>query len=323
MRVLFNTYPWAFDCPGGGEMQLLNYARHLPGAGVSVELFDPWAPQFAQADLVHFFSVIGGSSAFCHFVREVKKIPLVITSSLWVNERNLHTYPVEEIRHQMAMAHAVVTNSEMESECLSTAFNLPQSLFRAVHNGVDLSFCQPADPDLFRTQFQIHGDFVLCVGNIEPRKNQLTLVRAMRGLDLPLVLIGQPRDEAYFQAVMAEGGESLRYLGRLDHHSPVLRSAYRACTLFALPSTLETPGLAALEAAAQGAKVAVTGEGSTREYFGYLVTYLDPFDEAQIRQAIATERQRPRGTDLADHVRGHFLWDRIAHDLARVYGEVL
>lgn len=322
-RVLFNTYPWAFDCPGGGEMQLMNYARHLPAAGVQVDLFNPWQPQFAQVDLVHYFSLVGGSSPFCHFARHDRGLPLVITSSLWVNDENFHTYPVEEIRYQLSLATLVVTNSEMESERLSAAFGLRRDLFRAVYNGVDRSFLTPTDARLFRTHFSIDGPFVLNVGNIEPRKNQLGLVRAMRGHDLPLVLIGQARDQAYFDQVMAEGGDTVRYLGRLEHDSPLLRSAYAACSVFVLPSTLETPGLAALEAAAQGACIAVTAEGSTREYFADHVTYLDHRDPTLIRTAIDAELARDRGDGLRRHIAERFTWDRIASDLAAVYQEAI
>ena len=42
MRVLFDTYPWAFVAPGGGERQLLEYAKNLPGHGVEVVLHDHW-----------------------------------------------------------------------------------------------------------------------------------------------------------------------------------------------------------------------------------------------------------------------------------------
>lgn len=322
-RVLFNTYPWAFDCPGGGEMQLMNYASHLPAAGVQVDLLDPWRPQFAQADVVHYFSLMGGSSAFCHFARRVRGLPLVITSSLWVNEENFHTYPIDEIRYQLSLATLVVTNSDMESDRLSSAFGLPRELFRAVYNGVDASFLTPADPALFRSHFRIDGPFVLCVGNIEARKNQLGLVRAMRGHDLPLLLIGQAREQGYFDEVMAEGGDNVRYLGRLDHDSPLLRSAYAACSVFVLPSTLETPGLAALEAAAQGARVAVTAEGSTREYFADLVTYVDHRDPALIRAAIDAELAANRDDALRQRIAERFTWDRIAGDLAAVYREAI
>lgn len=322
MRVLFNTYPWAFDCPGGGEMQLLAYARHLPSAGVEVDLFEPWKPQFATADVVHFFSAIGGSGHFCRFARAEKRLPLVVTSSLWITGATRHAYPVEEIRWQLSQADAVVTNSEMESDALASVLDLPRDRFRAVYNGVEDAFCTPADPRAFRDAFGVWGDFVLDVGNIEPRKNQLGLARAMKGLGLPLVLIGQPRDGAYFEAVMAEGAGFVRHLGRLGHDDPLLRSAYRACSVFALPSTLETPGLAALEAAAQEARIVVTGEGSTREYFGDRVTYCDPLDDADIRRAVEDELGRPRGPGLAEHVRARFRWRRVVTDLARVYGEV-
>ena len=44
---------------------------------------------------------------------------------------------------------------------------------------------------------------------------------------------------------------------------------------FALPSTLETPGLAALEAAALGIPIIITSEGCAKEYFGKIDTYYD------------------------------------------------
>jgi len=323
MRVLFNTYPWAFECPGGGEMQLMNYARHLPAAGVQVDLLDIWKPQLPEAELVHFFSLVGGSSSFCHYIRHVRRLPLVITSSLWVNDENFRSYPVDEIRHQMAMAHVVVTNSDMESQRLSDYFELPRDLFQAVYNGVDRSFLPPADPQDFRTQFKVEGPFLLNVGNIEPRKNQLGLVRAVKSLGLPLILIGQPRDQDYFQQVMQEGSGFTRYLGRLEHDDRLLRSAYAACSLFVLPSTLETPGLAALEAAAQGAKIAVTAEGSTQDYFGDHVTYLDHRSPEAIGSAIRQELTQTRDGALARHIAERFTWDRIAKDLADVYHEAI
>ena len=38
---------------------------------------------------------------------------------------------------------------------------------------------------------------------------------------------------------------------------------------------METPGLAALEAAALGIPIIVTSEGSSKEYFGEIKTYYD------------------------------------------------
>ena len=54
------------------------------------------------------------------------------------------------------------------------------------------------------------------------------------------------------------GRAASSWLGRLDHHDPLLASAYAAARVFALPSWFETPGLAALEAALAGCSVAIT-----------------------------------------------------------------
>jgi len=49
-------------------------------------------------------------------------------------------------------------------------------------------------------------DVVLCVANIGHRKNQLRLVRALKGLDLPLVIVGQstPNAKAYLEQINAK-----------------------------------------------------------------------------------------------------------------------
>ncbi|MDR1502076.1 MAG: hypothetical protein LBT43_06435, partial [Prevotella sp.] len=51
--ILFNTWPAAFDCPGGGEVQLLKYEEQLTALGVRVMRYDPWNPraQFDEADI--------------------------------------------------------------------------------------------------------------------------------------------------------------------------------------------------------------------------------------------------------------------------------
>ena len=65
-------------------------------------------PGLETVDAVHFFSCIAGSLHFCKFVRE-RGLPLVITSSLWVDEETKQLYPIEEIRSQLALADVVVT----------------------------------------------------------------------------------------------------------------------------------------------------------------------------------------------------------------------
>lgn len=325
MKALFCTYPMAFHTPGGGEVQLLAYRDHLPKIGVEVTLFDQWKPRFSDHDVVHFFSCVGGSVHFCNFVRNLGK-PLVITSSLWITEQTRHMYPIDEIRHQLSLADRVVTNSEMESDTLARVLELDRSKFASVYNGVDAVFRQRPDAALFRQTFGLSGRFVLNVGNIEPRKNQLALATAMKSLpDHQLILIGHVRDPAYFDAVQqaVEPGQ-LRYLGPLDHHADLLRSAYQACEVFCLPSTLETPGLAALEAVVQGCRLVVTSEGSTREYFGEDAIYVAHDDVPSIAAGLASALQQPAPTAAqAQSAYDRFAWIRVVEKLKSIYESVV
>ena len=318
MRVLFSTYPWAFETPGGGEVQLKKYAEHLPAHGIDVQLHDPWRANLAEVAAVHFFSCIGGSVHFCNYVRQ-RGLPLVISSSLWITPETADLYPVDEIRMQLSLADVVVTNSDTESDLLSRALGLPHDRFMVVMNGFEPRFLQPQDPGLFRTAFGIEGPFILNVGNIEPRKNQLGLVRALAGHPLPLVLLGHQRDQAYASRLVAEGGSRVRHLGALDHADPLLGSAFGACSAFVLPSTLETPGLAALEAAASGAPVVVTSEGSTRDYFGRHAHYVDHRAPLDIRRGIDAAVAQGRTPGLKAHVASRFGWPNVTKRLVEVY----
>lgn len=317
MKVLFITYPMAFHTPGGGEIQLLAYKKYLEKNGVQVDLFDPWNPNFLNYDLVHFFSVIGGSIHLCNFIKNLG-IPLVITSSLWITEETKHLYPVDEIRHQLSLADIVIGNSDIECDNMATVLNLPREKFKTVYNGVEDIFFEKVDGDKFRKHFNIYDDFILNVGNIEPRKNQLNLAKAMKSIsDKKLVLIGHIRDKEYGKKVFEELGEQLIYIEYLKNDDELLRSAFNACDIFCLPSTLETPGLAALEALACDCKVVVTSEGATREYFRDSVLYCKPDSSDNILEQLSMDLENINKREV-----NKYLWENVIKKLIDNYNNL-
>lgn len=323
MKVLFNTYPMAFHTPGGGEIQLLAYQEHLPNHGVEVTLFDQWNPRFLEHDLVHFFSCIGGSHHFCAFVRKIG-LPLVISSSLWITEETKSRFPADEIRYQLSLAERVVVNSDIECETLARVLDLPRDKFVTVYNGIDDVFFEPCSPEIFRQHFSINERFVLNVGNIEPRKNQLRLIEAMKQFpDLKLVLIGHIRDPGYDCDCIHAGKDKVMRLGPINHSSELLRSAYSACEAFVLPSLLETPGLAALEAAVVGCRVVVTEVGSTREYFGDSAHYVNPTSVKSISSGLASAMEGPGRIDAGTFVREKHSWTAVTLKLCETYSNLL
>lgn len=317
LTVLLNTYPVAFDCPGGGEVQLLNCKAALERRGVRVLLFDQWRPQFSEADIVHYFSTQGAVAPFFGCVRK-HGLPLLVSPIIWLGE-NKYDYDLHGIGFVVANCDLVLPNSRSEGVLLAGYYGLGEERFEPVVNGVDEIFFTPADPGLFRANFGIDGPFLLCMANIEPRKNQRRLIEASRDCGMTLVLAGRIRDMAYWQQCLEVMHDGVRYVGPLEHASELHRSAYAACRAFVLPTLLETPGLAALEAAAQGVPICITREGCTREYFAEHAAYVDPESVASIRAGMQAVMHGARSAALRNFVREHFTWDRAAEQLESVY----
>ena len=123
------------------------------------------------------------------------------------------------------------------------------------------------------------------MGHIGPaRKNVLGLIRALRTIDHPAVIIGKIIGKEGEQCLKeAAENKNILIIPGLENESEMLASAYAACDVFALPSLFETPGIAALEAALAGSKIVITPHGGTREYFGTMAHYVDPHSVDSIR----------------------------------------
>ena len=322
MKIAFSTYPMAFHTPGGGEVQMLQYKKFISQESIEIQLLNPWKPDFLTFDLIHFFSCMSGSVHFCAFIKSIG-LPLLVSPNLWITEGNKNKYPFDEIRTQFILSDKVICNSNLECELLSQTFNMPREKFAIVYNGVDESFFEYSHPDLFRREFGIDGPYILNVANLESRKNQLNLIKAMQSFpEMKLVLIGYERDPEYAIECKKEGGDQVHYIGPLPHDSALLKSAYAGCELFALPSTLETPGLAALEACACGAKILITNEGCAREYFGEGAVYVNPFDVNDISAGIAQTLSVQQNLLQSLVIRSNYSWPHVVEEMVAVYNQI-
>jgi glycosyltransferase involved in cell wall biosynthesis len=165
-------------------------------------------------------------------------------------------------------------------------------------------------------------DYVLCVANIAPRKNQLELVRALNGLDIPLVIVGAPSPNAhgYFELLQREAGPNVRLVGKVKHED--LGPYYRAAKVHVLASWMETTGLSSLEAGIAGCNLVITDKGDTREYFGDSAYYCDPGSVESIRDAVLKAYAAPRNPELQNLIRTRYNWNQTAAATLRGYRQV-
>lgn len=188
---------------------------------------------------------------------------------------------------------------------------------RVVPNGVDPErFAGP--PDASRDR-----DGVLCLGRIEPHKNQLGLIEALRGTDVRLVVAGydHPDHPRYAAQCRAAGAGWVDFRGEVSdaEATALLRSA----RVHVLASWFETTGLVSLEAALAGCNVVSTDRGYAREYLGAHAWYCDPADAASIRRAVTAAIEAPLQTELGAHVLAHFTWDHVGRATAEAYDALM
>ncbi len=345
MKIAFFTYPSAFQNIGGGEILLLKLKEYLEKEGQEVDLFDSWSAKMESYDFLHVFGSVKDCLGLVR-VANVRKVKVAITPLLWSDARralftegSLLTKADFVARHvakwvfpwfpssrRKLLLHSdlIFPNSNTELKQIARMFSIPIGKMRVVYNGVDKEFAK-ADPVLFRA---CHGrePFVLGVGRVEPRKNQLNLIRAVKRIkDKKLFLIGSPVSgfEDYFHKCQEEGAGFVTFLPTLKHDDPLLASAYAACELFVLPGWFETPGLVAMEAALAGARIIATDGGSTREYFKDHVDYFNPANPLDIQGQVMRTLRKPKTDALGKHVLENFTWDKIARSTVCSYEEFL
>lgn len=333
MRVLLQSRADLLVLPAGDTVQLLETRRALQALGVTVDHTSELAPDLDGYDLVHLFNLtrVAETAAQCeNAVRRGK--PVVVSSIYWNPEEYiLHESPRQQgallkywrrdnpLRRRVVERTAMLLpNAEAEARLIEKDLGVVAP-YRVVPNGADPGFAE-ADPEAFTSRFAV-ADFVLCCARISPRKNQLALVRATRGLGLPVVFIGPVNDPFYFKACKNEADSCHLFLGFMPQSQ--IACAYAAARVHVLPSWFETPGLASLEAAMAGCNIVSTDRGTTCEYFGDLAWYCDPADAGSIRDAVIAAYNAPRRPDLAALVKERFTWEHAARATAAAYEDVV
>lgn len=214
----------------------------------------------------------------------------------------------------MQGATLLLPNSESEQKRLQQDFNInTQSII--VPNAVS-SFFSPT------AAVQRTANKIICVGRIEPLKNQLTLIRALNNSRYQLHLIGAAatNHRGYLQQCKKEAAENVSFLGALSRQQ--LLQHYQSAAVHVLPSWFETTGLSTLEAAACGCNVVIGKYGDALSYVGDAAFVCDPASPASIRQAIDAAAAAMPNEWLSAHIRQNFTWAKAAQCTLQAYHQV-
>ncbi len=360
--VLMVSHSRALDMFGGGETQLLETLYGLRRHGVRGDLSLSMRLGGNRYDLVHLFSLfhheklallrqlpvpVVVSTIFWDYseLRYASAIVRAIFSRRSEDEvaqlldawrdgsLRVHGFSPQQARESPALrasqravlscARALLPNCRREVQMLEANFGQLPARVHVIPNAVRPERYLAASKEPFVRQFGLQ-DFVLCAGRIEPNKNQMMLIWALRDTGLPLVLAGSVRDEGYAELCRKWAGDNVHFLGELSPH--LLASAYAAARVHALASWSETPGLVNLEAGLSGCSLVVGNRGAEMEYLGEYAIPCDPGDWRSIRQAVLRAWQSAsadRAGACRRHILDNYTWSRAATMTAQVYEEIL
>lgn len=228
-----------------------------------------------------------------------------------------------QIREMTGLADHLIGLSHFEIQRLQD-IGIESGNFTLIRNAVDYSYFTDIDHSLFTQKYGIQ-DYVLCVGRIEPRKNQLMLIHALNKTGIPLVLLGQEDSNTkYSKLVHSFAGANVLFTGRISHEDPLLASAYAGAKVFCLPSWAEGAPLSALEAATVDVPLVLSNRSGEYEYFGEAAKYCDPFDPEEIRNNILDIYQtedwnRENRQQLNLKLHEEFTWEKAVQGTLEAY----
>lgn len=313
-RILLTTYHHAFLKKAGGEYEIFAVSEKLKQHGLIVDIYGPFSRALEHYDIVLHFSVHGGGLDLLRYVREHGK-PVALWPNLWLNQAHPDIVPL--VKAYTDLSSVVIFKSQAEQSMFARFFDLPAEKVRRVITPADPVYLKSAPAYLFRSLYGLDR-YLIGVGIIEPNKNQLSVIRALKGTGRKLVLVGGHRDSAYYQTCRAEGGADVLFIDALPARSEILRSALREADAF-VECSHEPPGLSAIEAGLTGVPVVVSESPWTTEHFGNQVHYCDPADIGSIRHAIlaAAGGEKKSSGDLIGHLSRHCA-EQSMDDLVRI-----
>lgn len=227
----------------------------------------------------------------------------------------------DRVRACVDSADHIICLSDYEKACLDKIGAEAKS-WSLVHNPVDADKFSIASGDLFKQRFGVE-DYILCVGRIEPRKNQLLLAIAARELDLPVIFIGHEGNANYAKLVREAAGENAKFVSRIDPSDDALASAFAGARIFCLPSWSEGAPLAALEAAAAGSNLVLSSLSSEPEYFSEFARFAHPADldglKSMLQEAWDAPMTAAKRKKQITSVAKRFNWNSYAENTLSAY----
>ena len=241
-------------------MQMINTLAAVKHAGVDAGKLDVWSRD-NDFDILHLWGIGQPNYETIDWAKKAGKaivatvlIPYHDTaiSKAGYYYRRYLSGAGKQMIHYFKLIDKVIVVNEQQKKVLANYYKVDDNKIATIPNLVEEKYFETPSFD-FSKKYDVK-DYVLCTGNISPRKNQYNLALACINLNVQLVLIGNTLDGEMSYGkkikVLAATHQNIVWIKELPKASDELVGAYHDCAVYALPSKEETQPISALEAVA-------------------------------------------------------------------------
>jgi glycosyltransferase involved in cell wall biosynthesis len=248
----------------------------------------------------------------------------------WFSRRDLNVLS-RTVPRSVRRSQRVITVSELCRRQIIDHYRVPPEKVDAIPNAAGpaamVLSSDEAHEELASMGLDWERPYVLAVGNLQPRKNLVRLIGAIRslaaaGLDLDLLVVGPEhyRAEEVLGAAREVAGR-IRFTGYVTDRQ--LAACYSGATVFAFPSLFEGFGIPLLEAMAHGVPVVCSKAGAFPEVCADAALYFDPLDVDSmadaLRRVVTDSKLRLELVRKGRAREAEFSWRRSAEKTLAVY----
>lgn len=237
------------------------------------------------------------------------KIPAVVTIHDLIFMRYPEFYNIidrkiyfKKVRNACHAATKIIAISRQTKQDIVTFLQIPPEKIELIYQPVSSVFFEKQNTDEALKIYDLPGDFILSVGTLEPRKNQLSILRALHAqkIKTKIVFVGK-QNAPYFKEMMqfiAEHEMSKQVMFLSDLPEEELAALYRAALFSVYISVFEGFGLPVIEAMASRCPVITSTVSVLSETAGDAALLCNPAQIEDIGEKlkILTESRELRDT---------------------------
>ena len=333
MHIYIQSYnTFSQNLGGGVQTRVRSFFPAIQKYAPDAKLFDKWFDKIDDCDLIHFFKLSLDHYNLMDYAKSKGKkivlssvIPIADYMKIKAHLALCSFFPLHTVfdlnKRMLDMTDIILAQTSKEKEFIKKAYTISDSKIYVIPNGVSPNVLN-GNPELIRTKLNLKKEFVLHVGRVDGNKNQLSLIRALQNLNIPVVFIGgpDPADPDYFEKCKQEATEEMYFLGWIKNSDPLVASAYSAAKVVVLPSHHEIFGNSLVEGAVNGANLVSSNVLPIEEYgFQDQCWLTNPKSVSDIRDKVLCAYNAERTGVLRQKALEKYSWDAIARQHYNIY----